>query len=61
MMQVGDLVRYRRGSDEWVGVVMQIWTERPFGGDPIQLVNVVIDESVQTYKYWKLEVIHEKN
>ena len=58
-MREGDLVRYRRGKLEWIGVVLKIFRSEIFNKDTIRLVEVAMKCGVYTYKDWKLEVINE--
>lgn len=57
-MKTGDMVRYRRGKDEWVGIVVRIWTA-DYSDSTITLVDVAMEEGIHTYKSWKLEIINE--
>ena len=61
-MKIGDVVRYRRGGDEWIGIIMDIYSSRIFQAMDdisITLVDVAMPEGLYTYKDWKLEVISE--
>tara|TARA_Y100000593_G_scaffold86526_1_gene165410 strand:- start:1146 stop:1328 length:183 start_codon:yes stop_codon:yes gene_type:complete len=58
-MKIGDLVRYRRGKQEWIGVVLKTFQTRIFKKDNVKLVEVAMKCGVYTYKDWKLEVINE--
>ncbi len=56
-MKTGDMVRYRRGKDEWVGIVVRIWTA-DYSDSTITLVDVAMEEGIHAYKSWKLEIIN---
>ncbi len=59
-MNVGDLVLYRRGCNEWTGVVLKTSVvDVCIEGKEIVLVYVMMRDGIYTYKNWKLEVLSE--